>query len=154
MANIKTGETIIKAIRNEMQARAFYQAVAAKVRNPLVRRKLLGLADDELEHRQTLSRLYWAQTGTEVGDLEAVEMEVDIPDIENISVEEALEMAIQAEKEAVEAYTKMAEEADDPRSQGFLEYLAEFENGHYETLTAELARIRKAPGWIDEEVSE
>ncbi len=141
-ANVATGETILKAIKNEIEARAFYLAVARKVKNPLVRRKFLGLADDELEHRQTLSRLYWAQTGSEVGDLQSPEMEVPAPDVKSMTLIDALKMAIEAEKEAVENYSRMAEEIDDPRSKRFLEYLAEFENGHYETLTQELERIK------------
>ncbi len=153
-ANVATGETILKAIKNEIEARAFYLAVAKKVKNPLVRRKFLGLADDELEHRQTLSRLYWAQTGTEVGDLESYEMDIPSIEVENMTLIDALKMAIEAEKEAVENYSRMAEETDDPRSKRFLEYLAEFENGHYETLTQELERIENSPGWEDQEVSE
>lgn len=152
-ANIATGQTILEAIRNEIHARNFYLALARKVKNPLVRRKLLGLADDELEHRQTLSRLYWAQTGTEVGDIPDSGEDIETPDVEGMTVVEALEIAMRAEKEAVENYSRMAEQADDPRSQGFLEYLAEFENGHYETLSAELERIKADPGWEDSEVS-
>ncbi|UCF31815.1 MAG: ferritin family protein [bacterium] len=152
VANVKTGKTLLLAIQNEIKARNFYLAIAKKVKNPLVRRKFISLADDEVEHRQALSRLYWAQTGTEVGDLPEGE-DVQTPDVENMSLTEAIELAIEAEKKAVELYTRMAQETDDPRSQWFLEYIAEFENGHYETLTAELERIKNHPGWEDSEVS-
>jgi rubrerythrin len=153
-ANVATGQTILKAIKNEIEAREFYLAIAGKVKNPLVRRKFLGLADDELEHRQTLSRLYWAQTGTEVGDLESHEMEIPAPDVANMTLVEALEIAIEAEKDAVENYSRMAEETDDLRTRGFLEYLAEFENAHFETLSRELKKIKDDPDWQDAEVSE
>jgi len=153
-ANVGTGQTILKAIQNEIEARAFYLAIAQKVKNPLVRRKFLGLADDELEHRETLSRLYWAQTGTEVGDLESHDMEIMAPDVENMTLVEALEIAIEAEKDAVEKYSRMAEETDDLRARGFLEYLSEFENAHYETLSRELKKIKDDPDWQDTEVSE
>ena len=66
-----TAETLVEAIKHEIEGREFYLALAKKVKNPLVRRKILGLAEDELEHRETLSRLYWAQTGREVGELES-----------------------------------------------------------------------------------
>ena len=152
-ANVETGQTILKAIRKEIDAREFYLALARKVKNPLVRRKLLGLADDELEHRQTLSRLYWAQTGTEVGEIESEPMDIPSIEVEGMTLVQALKIAIEAEKEAVEAYAKMAEEADDLRIRGFLEYLSEFENGHYQTLAGELKRIEEDPGWQDSEVS-
>lgn len=149
-ANPATGQTILYAIRKEMQARDFYLAVAKKVKNPLVRRKLLGLADDELEHRQTLSRLYWAQTGKEVGSIEAQGHPGEIAEVESLGLVEAIRMAMEAEKEAVEAYTRMAREVEDERSRGFLEYLAEFEQGHYDTLAAELDRIKSNPAWQDQ----
>jgi len=153
-ANVATGQTILKAIKNEIEAREFYLAIAKKVKNPLVRRKFLGLADDELEHRQTLSRLYWAQTGTEVGDLESYELDIPSIEVENLTLVDALEIAIEAEKEAVKNYSRMAEETDDLRTRGFLEYLAEFENAHFETLSRELKKIKDDPDWQDAEVPE
>ena len=150
MATKTTAETLIQAIKNEIEGRAFYLALAKKVKNPLVRRKILGLAEDELEHRTTLSRLYWAQTGGEVGDLSSYEVNVDIPDVDSMSLEALLEMAMNTEKGAAEEYLKMSEEAKDPKASAFLEYLSEFEQGHYETLAAELEKIRNTPGWEDQ----
>jgi rubrerythrin len=145
--NRNTAETLIEAIKHEIEGRAFYLALAKKVNNPLVRRKILGLAEDELEHRNTLSRLYWAQTGGEVGDLSSFEANVNIPDVENMSLEDLLELAMDTEKEAAENYLKMAEENNDQKASAFLEYLSEFEQAHYETLAAELEMIRSTPGW-------
>jgi rubrerythrin len=150
-AKATTGETLIRAIKNEIQGRQFYLALAKKVKNPLVRRKILGLAEDELEHRETLSRLYWAQTGTEVGDLASYEVNVDIPDVENMTITGLLEMAMKTEKEASESYLQMSEVAEDARSSAFLEYLSEVEQLHYEALAAELEKIRKSPGWEDQD---
>ena len=147
VVNRNTAETLIEAIKNEIEGRAFYLALAKKVSNPLVRRKILGFAEDELEHRNTLSRLYWAQTGGEVGDLSSFEVNVDIPDVENMSLEDLLELAMETEKGAAENYLKMAEEASDPKASAFLEYLSEFEQAHYDSLAAELEKIRNTPGW-------
>ncbi len=151
-ANIQTGDTLKKAIKAEILAREFYLAVSKKVKNPLVRRRLLTLADDELEHRTVLSRLYWAQTGTEVGDIEFEAGEFEMPDIDGMSMTEVITFAMEKEKEAVKNYTRMAEEEDDARSKSFLEYLVDFEQGHYDLLEAELAKIKGTPGWEDQEV--
>jgi rubrerythrin len=145
-----TAQTLIQAIKNEIEGRAFYLALAKKVNNPLVRRKILGLAEDELEHRETLSRLYWAQTGSEVGDLDSYEVNIDLPDVENMSLEDLLELAMKTEKGASEEYLRMAEATDDPKASAFLEYLSEFEQEHYETLAGELEKIRSTPGWEDQ----
>ncbi|UCG37812.1 MAG: ferritin family protein [bacterium] len=149
-ANPDTGKTLLEAIKREIEGREFYLALSKKVKNPLVRRKILNLAEDELEHRETLSRLYWAQTGTEPGDLARFGITVDVPDMENMTLTDLLEMAMRTEKEASETYRKMANEAADERSAAFLEYLSEFEENHYETLAAELARVKKNPGWEDQ----
>lgn len=149
-ANPATGQTLIEAIKREIEGRAFYLALAKRVKNPLVRRKILGLADDELEHRETLSRLYWAQTGTEVGDLDDFEVKINIPDVEAMSLTDLLELAMDTEKKASIAYMEMAEAAHDERAVAFLEYLSEVEEGHYEALAAELEKIRAKPGWEDQ----
>lgn len=149
-ANPVKGQTLIQAIKREIEGRAFYLALAEKVRNPLVRRKILGLAEDELEHRATLSRLYWAQTGTEVGDLEDLEVNAEIPDVENMSLPDLLELAMNTEKKAAAAYAEMALAAKDERAAAFLEYLSEVEESHYDALAAELATIRARPGWEDQ----
>jgi rubrerythrin len=149
-ANPATGQTLLEAIRHEIEGRAFYLALAGKVKNPLVRRKILGLAEDELEHRETLSRLYWAQTGSEVGDMGEFEVNVDIPDVENMSLPELLQLAMDTEKKAAAAYMEMAQAAADERSAAFLEYLAEVEEAHYDALAAELRKIQSNPGWEDQ----
>ena len=152
--NPATGQTLIEAIKHEIEGREFYMALAKKVKNPLVRRKLLGLAEDELEHRETLSRLYWAQTGSEVGNLDEFEVNVNLPDVQHMSLLDLLQLAMDTEKKAAATYLKMAEETEDLRSAAFLEYLAEFEEGHYETLAAELEKIRSTPGWEDQAPSD
>jgi len=153
-ANPATGHTLIEAIKNEIEGREFYLAMAQKIKNPLVRRKVLGLADDELEHRETLSRLYWAQTGTEVGDFEDFKINVELPDVENMSYRDLLLLAMDTEKRAETTYLQMAREEKNARSASFLEYLAEFEEGHYDILAAELEKMGSTPGWENQEPSD
>jgi rubrerythrin len=153
-ANPATGQTLIEAIKHEIEGRAFYLALAERVKNPLVRRKILGLAEDELEHRETLSRLYWAQTGTEVGDFGDFEVNVNIPDVENMSLVDLLQLAMDTEQKAAAAYMEMAGKETNERSAAFLEYLAEMEEAHYEALAAELENIRNKPGWENQAPSD
>jgi rubrerythrin len=146
-ANPAKGKTILEAIRHEIDEREYYLALAKKVKNPLVRRKINSLADDEMEHRQTLSRLYWAQTGMEPGKMESHSASLNIPDMEKMPLMELLELAMNEEKKASERYSRMALQAKDKRSAAFLDYMAEFEQEHYKTLKAELKKIRSIPGW-------
>lgn len=144
--NSKTGQAILAAIRKEAEAHAFYQAAVAKARNPLVRRRLLGLAEDEAQHEATLSRLYWAQTGREPGEVPVSPFE-PAPSLANLDLPAVLRLAIAEEDRAAAGYAVMAEEAADPRVKSFLEYLVDLEAGHSRALSEELARLEKDPSW-------
>lgn len=144
------GKVILEAICHEILARDFYLDVAKKVKNPLVRRKINGIADDELEHRQTLSRLYWAQTGMEPGKMESRTTGRETALVEKRTLSELLELAMEKEKKASEEYRRMAEETMDQRTSAFLEYLSDFELEHYRRLAAELKNIKGNPGWEDQ----
>jgi rubrerythrin len=144
------GKVILEAIGHEIMEREFYLALAKRVKNPLVRRKINGLADDELEHRQTLSRLYWAQTGMEPGKMESSYSGDASVEVEKMSLTELIKIAMEKEKKASMEYRRMASETGDSRTSAFLDYLSDFEMEHFETLAAELARIRSTPGWEDQ----
>lgn len=148
-ANRAMGKVILEAISHEIVEREFYLALAKKVKNPLVRRKINSLADDELEHRQTLSRMYWAQTGMEPGKMESNTLASENVLLEETPLTELIELAMEREKKASEEYRKVAEETLDERTSAFLEYLADFEMEHFEKLAAELEKIRTTPGWED-----
>ena len=143
-------ELILEAIRHEIYEREFYLALGRKVKNPLVRRKINGLADDEMEHRQTLSRLFWSQTGKEPGRMDPEPAILDMPEIDGTSLPELFKAAMEMEKKAGEEYNRMAKRAGDKRTSAFLEYLAQFEKEHYETLSAELGNILRLPGWEEQ----
>jgi rubrerythrin len=85
-----------------------------------------------------------------VGDLGEFEVNVDLPDVDNMSLPDLLQLAMDTEKEAAATYMEMADEEENERSAAFLEYLAEFEEGHYDILAAELEKIRNTPGWEDQ----
>jgi len=144
--NPKTGQALLLAIRKEAEAQAFYKAAVAKARNPLVRRRLLGLAEDEAQHEATLARLYWSQTGKEPGETLPGAPQAG-PDLAGLDLAALLRMAIAEEDRAAAEYARMAEEAADPRARSFLEYLVDLENGHSRALSDELAHIEKDPAW-------
>ncbi len=151
--NERTGQAILIAIRKEADSRAFYREVATRVRNPLVRRRLQGLADDETQHQETLSRLYWSQTGREPGEITpesrpgALAGMVEGPDPASLDLHALLKTAMDEEKRAAGEYDRMARGEEDGRVRSFIEYLADWERGHAETISRELERIEAEPGW-------
>jgi rubrerythrin len=148
--NPGTGQAILGAIRNEAESRAFYLAAALAVKNPLVRRRLLGLADDEAQHQETLSRLYWSQTGREPGliapgaDPGQTGLPPSAPDVPAL-----LRMAIADEERSAREYERLAHGTDDSRVRMFLEHLVDWELGHAEDLNRELVRTAADPDWPD-----
>ncbi len=144
--NVKTAEALLLAIEKETEAAAFYSALAGRVKNPLVRRRLLGFAQDEESHREALSRLYWAQTGRGPGAIPAPA--VSLPTgAEGLDMPQALSMALAEEEGAAAGYREIASSCSDPRTRLFLEYLVDFEEGHAAALHRELKLLEKDPRW-------
>ena len=75
---------------------------------------------------------------------------LDMPDIDGTSLSELFQAAMEMEKKAGKKYSRMAKKTEDKRTAAFLEYLAQFEREHYQTLSAELENILRLPGWADQ----
>jgi len=58
-----------------------------------------------------------------------------------MNLKEALETAVQAEKAAMERYTKLAQEVEDPETRLMLEQIAKEEEGHLKKLKERLKAI-------------
>jgi rubrerythrin len=58
-----------------------------------------------------------------------------------MNLKEALEVAVQAEKAAMERYTKLAQEVEDPETRLMLEQIAKEEEGHLKKLKERLKAI-------------
>lgn len=143
-------DLLLDAIEEEIREREFYLALAKRVKNPLVRRKINGIADDEMEHRQTLNRLYWSQSGKEPLRVEPDPSSIAIPDMDGRSLKDLFKTAMVMEEVSAGKFNRMAFYTLDERTADFLEYLADFEREHYETLSAELRKIQSHPGWEDQ----
>jgi rubrerythrin len=58
-----------------------------------------------------------------------------------MNLKEALEVAVQAEKAAMDRYTKLAQEVEDPETRLMLEQIAKEEEGHLKKLKERLKAI-------------
>jgi rubrerythrin len=59
-----------------------------------------------------------------------------------MDLREALELAVQEEAKAMQNYTKLAGEAEDPETRLMLEQIAKEEAGHLKRLTERLKAIK------------
>ena len=60
-------ETLKRAIKGEEDGYRFYNLLAEKSTTPDAKRKLEGLRDDEIRHKETLLAIYEEVIGCEIG---------------------------------------------------------------------------------------
>ena len=155
-------EAIKTALEYETRIRDIYSDAAERVSDPVAKRTLQMLRDDEQYHIDYLrSRLeLWQKTGK----LSADKLESTIPPGETIRKEtekiedvmpkddrnaeiEILSKALKAEVETSNFYRKMVGEMTDESQQMFARFL-EIEDNHIAAVQAELDYITKTGYWF------
>ncbi len=133
-------DSLLTAIKSEIEAKKVYEQVAAKVDNMMLKDRLLFLAREELKHRKYFESLFKKL----FPDKELVLPEkspVPLPEIkidkENILLSEILTKAMEAEMIAFDFYMSLSKKFDDDETRKMLEYIAYMEKGHYNLLELE-----------------
>lgn len=140
------------AIKAEVSAYSLYKRLAMRVKNPVVKQRMLGLAEDEQNHRLILSEKYTEMTGEEMpaipktGDLR----QMDVP-VEEMSNKEIIAVAAKKEAQATKFYETAIEKVKDPGGKAMLEYLADMERSHENVLLQELKQLDKNPLWHEQQ---
>src|SRR3989304_6516510 len=117
--------------RSEEESYKFYKKLAKKIKNRLVREKLLNLARDEKNHKGILLKKYYEITGEKTPTVPPKGRERDKTSLnENMSIKELIQFAISKEREAFRLYSLGASKAKDLRGKRRLQYLAGFERNH------------------------
>jgi rubrerythrin len=151
------------ALTNEMRERDFYLKNAERTKNPLGRAMFQQIADEELEHFQKLKELHekwqaegkWPETvpvevrGSLVKDiledaLEKIEQVVQTDEDELRAIRKAMDF----EAKGVSYYTRLRDEATDPRVKGFFDLLAAVEHEHYLSLKETEKYLSDPASWI------
>ncbi len=101
-------EVLRKAIQSEVDTRVYYQKLAERCATPEVRKKMLGLADDEIVHRVKLERRYREEIGKEPPAPETPKVDLP-PDLVKLDMAHALKHALERERESESYYRFMAE---------------------------------------------
>jgi rubrerythrin len=142
-------EVLGVAIRSEVEAHRFYAQALKVVRNPLLREKLSRLAAEEKRHRQILEERYKRSSGEEFPAIPrrgGVEGKGKMP--KDLAPEAILKLAIKKEQEAAQFYRQQALKSADMSGRFMLEYLADFERSHEQSLQAELKALNRFPEWF------
>jgi rubrerythrin len=155
MPKLYAGLTILEilgiAVKKEIEAAEFYDGLASRIANPIIKDRFLQLAKDERKHHALLQHEYQRLTGESKPLLPKADPVSRAEfNVQSATIEEALLYAIQTERAAQKLYGVAAKASTDPRGQQMLEYLVEFEKAHEHQLKTELEFYRKSPLWFDE----
>jgi rubrerythrin len=145
-------EIVGVATRAEIDAHQFYTEMSKRIRNQLVKQRILTLADEERRHERILRNLLRRWTGEEnppVPERSLFPISELIND--SMSHEQVLEKAIGLEREASKRYIEAARVAQDDGGRRQLEYLSEFERTHERILLSELEALKKDKEWFEED---
>lgn len=136
-------ELLKQAIKSEIDGRRFYNYLAAKTSNEDARRKLAGLAGDEVRHEKALRDIYKKIYG---------EKEIVLPEKgvgvlsdffenpegrEDMTERQYIDLAIEAELAATDYYKAEAARATSDDFKKIFERMATEEFSHFELLQAE-----------------
>jgi len=129
-------EVLRKAIQSEIETRVYYQKLAERAGSPVVRTRMLQLADGELVHRAKMERKYREEIGKTPPPPEPVTIELP-PDLVNLDIAHALKHALERERDSESYFRFMAERAPDTILGALFMELAELEWKHKTDLQAE-----------------
>ena len=150
----RIGDILKKAIKGEEDGLHFYSLLAEKSTNPEARRKLVGLRDDEVRHKLTLTAIYRKYVGGEIGKLplhgiNALRKVFAQGKLDNRKTEmEFINLAIEAELAATKYYREKKNTVDDAGFRDIFEQLADEEHGHFELLQAEKDALAGNYNWF------
>jgi len=144
MSSDALSKDLIKhAIVAEIDGQKFYKMLVAKATNPDAKRKLQNLADDEVRHEALLIKLYKDMHGEEVDQLPEQGVGVlskffaENKDKEDMTENQYIDMAIEAELAATNFYKDGAKNAPNDKVKEICEGMAAEEYSHFELLQAE-----------------
>lgn len=134
-------DLLLIALRAEMDSKAYYEGLAGRVKNFLLKDRLNFLAGEEEKHRRYFQSLLESKFPEEE-IIPPPSTPVPLPRLElpseKIPLSELLWQAMQAEKAAENFYVELAGkfEEESPERKMIL-YIASMERGHYRLLDQE-----------------
>ena len=158
--NIK--DAIKTAIQMEKDGYSFYKKAAAQTNSEMGRTIFEGLASDEQMHLDVFEKMFKDQVGkTEWNELvnsskkyaaipifpkDLKDSEISDPDISEI---DALRVAMDSEKEAIDYYSKIKEKLSEDDLKEIIDEIIEQEKNHYQLLEDEFNHINTTGYWFE-----
>ena len=122
------------AIAREQEAADFYHNLAARVDSAWMKEMLLGFKEEELRHKGKLKSVKKGEkllsSQQQVQDLKISDYLIDVQPAEDISLQDAMIIAMKREKLAYRLYSDLAAKAEDPEMKELFSGLAQEEAKH------------------------
>jgi rubrerythrin len=136
MAADSVDEILDYAIEREQEAHDYYMQLASRSQQPGLRQTFIQFAGEELGHKKRLQgikqgQLMAAPSSRKVQDLKIAEYVVDVDDTgAELSMQDALILAMKREKASFRLYSDLADAIDDPDVKSTFLVLAQEEAKH------------------------
>jgi len=144
LEKFRINELLLVAIKSEIESKDVYTTLAERVKNSVLKERLLFLAGEEEKHRAYLESLYRQKFGDK--ELKLPEKsDVPLPSVntsEERLLSEIIEDAMRIELAAKDFYESLKSRFEDSKIQAMLQILANMELGHYEILSRELENLK------------
>ncbi len=152
------------AMDNEQREKDYYLKEAARSTNPVVKRLLETLAEEEEDHKRWINKLHstlladgaWPEdVNLEMQDsnvkeeLEKLDYKAEETKAHDDSDIEALKAAAQFEKDAADFYADLVKKCKNPREQEFFGFLKKIEHDHQLSIEDSLAYLQDPEAWFD-----
>jgi len=152
---------IQEAIKLEINGQAFFNEAAALTHNELGKKMFVRLAQEEVKHLDTFSRLFSQviQSDEWKKQVRSEELKGPSPVIQQLaermrraegkSEVEALRIGMELEQKAVDFFTSCAAKMDDPKAKEIFDKIADEERFHYDLLLAQHDSVTGSGFWLD-----
>jgi rubrerythrin len=133
-------ELLLAALKSEVESNNVYSKIARRVKNALLKDKLVFLAKEEEKHRQYVEQIY-KRTFPGKKPILPKTTQVPLPPLalpdEDTPLSTVLKTAMQAELAAKEFYTYLSTRFQNASIRNTLSYFADMELQHYKILEIE-----------------
>jgi rubrerythrin len=162
MEEMDVKDAIKMAIQMEKDGYDFYQKAAAQTSSEMGRGIFESIAEDELAHLELFEKMFEDKVGKNEWTtiVESSKKYVDInvfpkdlaagegkePDTNEL---DALRIAMDAEKEAIDYYTNIRDKTNNPEAIKIIDEIIEQEKNHYLILEGEFNHIQTTGYWFD-----
>jgi rubrerythrin len=134
-------DILLAAMKSEIESNSIYNTLAHKVKNGLLKDKLIFLAKEEQKHKEFIERLYAAKFPKKKLHIPSTTLvplpSFSIPD-EDTPLGTLLQHAMNAEQAAYDFYTSLSTLfSNEKKIHSILSYFADMELQHYKILEIE-----------------